>query len=126
MSIIESAQHEIDQLIHTVERDLNQRGVLLLTRAHSLLTAVKSARLNMALCERTTPRSFFNPKWDKQAQALQQAEERLVRIIRGVVIPADDHERPDAPNVAIASDDGGSTASLPSQAGSELPLGSNQ
>jgi hypothetical protein len=92
MTEVETAQRHIGSLIRVVDHELNRRGVLMIDRAQQLLSACRRAQIGMGLCERVTPASFFNPKWKQQARALQQAETRLVRIIRCVEVPADDHE----------------------------------
>lgn len=93
MTTIDRTQHEIERVIRKAEADLNSRGVLMIDRAHTLHTAVKQAKLLMELTEKTTPADFLNPRWGEQATTLQQLETRLIRIIRGVRVPTDDHER---------------------------------
>jgi hypothetical protein len=90
---IESVQEQIGVLIRTVESDLDRRGLLMLDRARMLLTAIKSAQLNMSLCEKTTPVGFFTSKGCEQTKTLRECETRLQRIIRGTAIPMEDNER---------------------------------
>lgn len=90
-------QSGVGNLLRVVEADLDRRGVLMLDRAQQLLTSVKRAKLTMSLSEQMTPASFLNAKWRQQAEALQRAEIRLSRIIRGVRIPTKD-ERPTTHN----------------------------
>jgi hypothetical protein len=87
MTTTESVQHQVDQLIETVECDLHQRGILYINRAQQLLSSVKRAQHEMGLCEQTTPADFFNAKWRQQAKSLGQLRTRLTRIIKGVHVP---------------------------------------
>lgn len=97
MTTVEQTQLEIDRLIRTIDRELSQRGVLLISKAQDLRTAAKRALHEMTLSECVTPADFFNPKWRQQARTLQQFEIRLQRIIRGVRVPTNDHEN-ESPN----------------------------
>jgi hypothetical protein len=78
---VDSVQTHVCQLVRTVERDLSARGLLMIDRAQSLLSAVKQAMLTMRLVEETTPSSFFDAKWREQAKTLHNCETRLQRII---------------------------------------------
>lgn len=91
MTTIAAAQRQIDGLIRVVNADLGGRGILLVSRADLLLSAVKHARQEMRLCEQVTPPDYFTPRWKQQSDELAKLEVRLSRIIRGTRIP-DDHE----------------------------------
>ena len=76
----------VESLVHVIEQELSNRGVLLIDRARELLAAAKRAQSIAAQIEAVTPLDFFPSTWREQRKTLSSLEVRLSRIIRGTAI----------------------------------------